>query len=297
VRKTPVYIKGMHGMGDNIHQRAVMKELYPSHDIFLETSWPQIYHDFPDIKFVAKGTNLRTQLKNQERSSNMFIDLNRYSRDMRHMVISYSPEFVRRTGSVLKAMLHSAGTTDTDFTLPVPNSWFEHINKINTGGKPILIYRPLMDRREWTGCSNRNPDKQAYYELFMALNPDKYFVISIADVVDNVEWIVSEPIKADLEFHKGELCFESLAALFKSAKLAYCAPGFTAVLSKAVGTPVITVFGGYENSSSFSSGNSPYLGIDTVSPCNCFSHTHRCIKTIDIATAKNKIGDFLADIA
>lgn len=290
--KTPVYIQGMHGMGDNIHQRAIIKELYQNHDIFLETSWPQIYHDFPEIKFIAKGTNLRTQLKNQSVNSDKFFDMNRFSRDMRLMKISYSPNWIRRFKSVLKAMLVSSGTTNTDFTLPVPDKWIE---PIDTKEKPILVYRPLVERKEWTGAPKRNPDQEHYRDIFDHLNPQDYFVVSIADVVEDVEWITSKPIKADLEYHKGELKFEQLAGLFKQADLVYCAPGFSAVLAKAVGTPVIVIFGGYENSCSFSEGNSPYLGIDTVEPCQCFSHTHNCNKLIDIIQAKKRIGDFLAN--
>ncbi len=47
--KEPIYIRGMHGMGDCIHQRAVIRQLLDRHEIWLETSWPQIYHDMPQI--------------------------------------------------------------------------------------------------------------------------------------------------------------------------------------------------------------------------------------------------------
>lgn len=295
MKKDYLYIKGMHGLGDNLHQRAIIRELYNRFNIYLETSWPQIYHDFPDLNLINKGTNLRTQLKNQKLHSDRFVNFNRFSRDMRYMVVSYSPVSIRKLGSVLKAMLTSTNTSDLDFSLPVPDEWFDKIKKIDTKGKPILIYRPLVERKEWSGCSNRNPDFNSYHELFEHIR-DKYFVISIADIEPNVEWITSRPIAADLEFHKGELFFEDLAALFKSASLVYCAPGFSAILAKSVGTPVITIFGGYENSSSFSVGNSPYLGIDTVQPCQCFSHTHPCVKKIDLINAKKLIGEFLADI-
>lgn len=294
--KRNLYIKGMHGLGDNLHQRALIKELYERFNIYLETSWPQIYHDFPNIKFIAKGTKLRTQLKNQSIHRDKFLRHNLLGRNIRYLSISYSPQMIRNLGSVLKAMNHITGTQNEDFSLPVLDEWYDKVRSINTHGKPILIYRPLVERKEWTGGANRNPDFNAYYELFKFLNPEKYFVISIADIEPGQEWITSKPIKADLEFHKGEMNFESLAALFKISNLVYCAPGFSAVLSKAVGTPVITVFGGYENSASFTSGNTPYLGIDTIAPCQCFSHTHPCVKIIDLIKAKEKIGEFLVNI-
>ena len=38
-----IMVQGMHGMGDTIHERAIVKQLIERGDnVFIETSWPQI---------------------------------------------------------------------------------------------------------------------------------------------------------------------------------------------------------------------------------------------------------------
>jgi hypothetical protein len=80
--------------------------------------------------------------------------------------------------------------------------------------------------------------------------------------------------------------------------LVYCSPGFSVPLAQAVETPVICVFGGYENSSSFKGGDrySPFLGIDIVHPTHGF-HSNKINKTINIPGAIKQIEDFLGGIA
>lgn len=292
--KTPLYIEGMHGLGDNLHQRAVIRKLLEKHDIWLETSWPTIYYDMP-IKCVAYGTNLRTQLKNVEKEKSLFVERPKVITN--RMKIWYESKDITETGSVLGAMLKFTGLPpeDADFSFIVPEEWRKKAKTLIASWgttKPILFYRPLVVRHEWKNCDVRNPNKLAYYNLFNYLK-DSYFIVSVADVDGKNEKICSHPIKADVQFHAGELDFPMLAAVMAESALVFASPGFAVPLARAVGTPVICVFGGYENSSSFSVGYSPYLGIDTIKPCSCYSRKHVCNKTIKIPEAKQKIRSFL----
>ena len=125
---------------------------------------------------------------------------------------------------------------------------------------------------------------------------ERFFVVSVADVENGKEWIVgSHPADIDVRFEKGELTFEELAALFSVAKMVFTSPGFPVVLAQAVSTPVFALFGGYEDHRSFLGGArySPYLGIDPINPCRCFSHGHRCKKQVDIETAKTRLLEFI----
>ena len=64
------YLMGMHGLGDNLHQRAVIRQLWlREHLLLLETPWPCLYHDLvgPRLRLVFKRSMLRTQLKNAQR--------------------------------------------------------------------------------------------------------------------------------------------------------------------------------------------------------------------------------------
>lgn len=290
-----LYIKGMHGLGDNIHQRAILKQLRKRYEIWLETSWPQVYHDMPDVRLVNRGTILRTQLKNQHLHPQSFAtDVPNH---LRRLNISYTPALVRQKQSVLAAMMDNTRTDVgvADYSLPVLDEWKAKADVIIQQlkpSKPIMIYRPLMERTEWGGCPARNPDHAAYADLFDAIR-EKYYVISIGDFVPEVEWRVGRDIKADAEFHEGQLDLETIAGLTARAELVWASPGFAVVLARALETPVICIFGGYENSSSFSIGSGPYLGVDTIRPCQCFSHNHACEKKIDIPKATQQIGEFL----
>jgi hypothetical protein len=298
---TALILQGMHGLGDNVHQRAVIRQLFGDGetDIWLETPWPCIYHDLVGdrLRLISKGSPLRTQAANAVREKSLFTT-DPVPGDRRMLKVFYSPTEVRECGSVLGAML--ACTTrfagSLDFRLPIHPAWRESaaslIDRLRPD-RPILIYRPLVARNEWGGWAARNPDHDAYAALFGFIR-ERFFVISLADLVPDVEWIVGKPVQADAVFHKGELDVGTMAALISMSAMTFCAPGFAVPLSQAVGTPVACVFGGYENSKSFSYGArfSQYLGIDPIHSCQCFQHRHYCQKDIDIPAARIKLERF-----
>src|SRR5690606_15404134 len=221
---------------------------------------------------VAKGTTLRTQLKNVKRSRGWFENSPATSRSIR---IFYTPQQVKELGSVLAAMCQSAGVehSKADFRMPVPQEWVDLAHTFVQTDRPILVYRPLVERKEWGGCVTRNPDHGTYARLLAGIR-GRYHLVSIADLEPGQEWMVGEPVEADQTFHAGELPFEAIAGLVSIAGLVWSSPGFAVVLAQAVGTKVVAVFGGYESSRSFLSGArfSPYLGIDPIHPCECWSH-------------------------
>ncbi|WP_128361519.1 hypothetical protein [Mesorhizobium sp. M7A.F.Ca.CA.004.12.1.1] len=300
----PLLVRGMHGLGDNLHQRAVIRQLMRGHEVYLESSWVAPYHDLiaDGLKVIHKATVLRTQAKNASREAGRF-HRGGLPRFRRAVQVSYSPDQVRSQGSVLAAMCRVTGTdyATADFRLPIPDAWMKQVRQLLDTWrpqKPILIYRPLNERTEWSGCQARNPDHDAYRDLLATIRDD-FFVVSVADLVSGKEWMAGHPIKADVEFHRGELDFETIAALTSVAALVVTSPGFAAILAQAVGTPATVIFGGYENSSSFAGGArySPYLGIDPINPCQCFSHSHACQKTIDIPAATTRLRAFAAQAA
>jgi len=294
------HILGMQGMGDNVHQRAIVRELMTKQQVYLETPWPSIYHDLrgDDLKLVCKPSVLRTQTKNMEREADLFDYAEAPSGfGDRNIRVWYTGKDVQEGGSVLDAMCKNTGVGNRDFSLPVPDAWkmitMDFLMPWNNG-KPLLVYRPLVMRTEWGGCAARNPLIDHYHDIFMSIR-DQFYVVSIADLVPNIEWMVSKPIKADLELHRGELGFKTLAGLFARASMVYASPGFAIPLAQAVGTPSICIFGGYENSSSFSGGArlAAYLGIDPEVPCSCWSHKHPCRKAIDVPHAIHRVDDFV----
>lgn len=295
-------IDGMHGLGDNVHQRAVIRHLlavHPSTTFWLKTPWPCLYHDLVGdrLRVVDPATSLRTQRKNSVREHARYALPPRVSRRRRR--ISYNSRLVQQTGSVLGSMIRTTlghDLDDADFRLPVPAAWRAKAEAlIGHQDKPVMVLRQLVERTEWRGCAARNPDAAAYAALYDNIR-DRFFVVSLADLVPGVEDLVTD-LRADICFHKGELDIEAIAGLMAGAAMTFCSPGFAVPLSQAVGTPVIAVFGGFECSRSFSYGHrfAPTLGIDTINPCQCWSHTHQCDKRIDLPAAHADIEEFIAD--
>lgn len=296
-------VNGMSGLGDNIHQRALVRQLMQRHRVWLRTPWPCVYHDLagPNLRFVPTTTSLRTQLKNARRESA------RYGRERvpaaQAVTVNYPPDAVMAEGSVLAALLKSAGgdPRSADFRLPVPQAWHDRAAPWLARwrpGKPLLLFRPLHERSEWGGCPARNPEHDAYVQLVEAVR-ERFFLVSIADLEPGKEWLVGPRVHGDAECHAGELDFETIAALTHGAGLVFTTPGFMTVLSQAVGARGVTVFGGYEDATSFAAGAhmAPWLPIEPVHPCTCFSHRHACDKRIDMPAALASLRSFVNEIA
>lgn len=298
---TPVLVHGMMGLGDNVHQRAVIRQLMERHEVWLETVWPSLYHDLVGdrLKLVRGRTTLRTQAANAERQAALFTELPPESRLWGKLTIGYDIALTRRIG-VLPAMLQSCGCdlSRADFSLPVPEAWRAKA-RLWLGKwrphRPPLIYRPLVERTEWTGCPTRNPDHDAYARLFEAIARD-FFVVSVADLASDKEWTVGHSVRPDVTCHRGELDTETLAALMAEAAMVFCSPGFALVLAQAVGTRVACIFGGHESARHYvpSALYAPFIGIDPIDPCGCFDKDHACRKHIDLDRALPRLRRFAA---
>lgn len=304
--KPDLIVQGMHGLGDNIHQRAVLRQLMQTHSVTLETSWASVYHDLvgDDLKLVRRPVGLRTQTKNAQREAGLFS--NSKPQNANTVRIRYGGANVMQTASktVLEAMCQSAGVSyaNADYRLPVLAKWLDDAALKIVGskveGKPLLVYRPLVARTEWRGSMARNADPDSYAEIYEMLRPH-FFVVSIADLVPGKEWIVGPEVDADLKFHNGELTFEDLAALFRAADLVLTSSGFAAILAPAVETNCISVIGGYEGIKCHSSGArfAPHLTIGPEVPCQCWSSSCRqaCDKTLNMGAATAAVINFVEE--
>lgn len=294
----PLIVQGLEGLGDCLHQRACIRQLMERDEVWLSTPWPSVYHDLiaEGLHVVPSKTKLRTQSKNVEREVALFEGSVPQDAAVIRMGFRYS--MTRRLGSPLAMMCEMTGTDfgRADFRMPVPHEWVSQARDVvGYPDKPILFFRPLTERAEYR-TARRNPLHRAYARLFEAVR-GQFFVISVADLEPGAEWLVGERVEADLEFHAGELPFTALAGLMWLSSLCYTAPGFAVILAQAVGTPVATVFGGFENSSSFAPGGrlSPYLGIDPILPCSDWHHEFSWPKEIDIAHEWQRLRAFVAE--
>jgi hypothetical protein len=306
----PLHIQGMHGMGDCLHQRAIVRQLMQKHDVALETSWPAMYHDLiaSGLKVTRRPVALRTQTKNAMRDSESAAYSPRHALTRSGMRISYHGQQVLATPSrtILEVMCNVTGTSfaDADYRLPVPEVWHQYLNTRfvpkSASEKPWMLYRPLVARPEWRGSMARNADADAYHELFNSIR-DRYFVVSVADLEPGKEWIVGPDAKAELSFHAGELVFEAIAALAKQSALVFTSSGFAAILGPAVETPTISIIGGYESIGCHNSGSkfAPYLALGPANGCTCWTSqcARTCNKAMDMDAARRAVTEFAGEHA
>jgi ADP-heptose:LPS heptosyltransferase len=300
----PVRLIGHHGLGDNLHQRAIMRQLIKKYDVWLDTSWVSLYHDLiaEGLHVIHRPTSLRTQTKNARREMHLF-EKRRPPPSTRSQHISYGPDQMRQHGSVLGAMCAVVGLgcdyETTDFRLPIPEVWRVELEKLLEQWKPtkpLMIFRPPCVRPEWGGAAARNPDPDAYAALYREIR-DRFFVVSVADIESGKEWIApGGDLEADVKLHHGELVFEVMAALFAEAALVFSTGGFAVILAQAVETPVFTVIGGYEDHTSYSAGArySPYGWVDPIRPyANCSHSVPAGQKAIDLSGARARLLEFM----
>lgn len=294
-----VLLYGMHGIGDNLHERAIVRELLRKYEVWFRTSWPQLYWDLPGVHLLPLNSPIAWMAANERRCAGLYGSV-APPPNARPVRVAYPRLEARRT-SVLAAMANQCGVAAGDFRLPIAPAWNAAADNLLAQlapDRPLLITRPLLainalrNPRSARAKLARNPDHAAYAALFAGLR-ERYFVISVADTQPGVEFEVGPRLPVDAEFHHGELELETLAALTARAALVYCSPCFLTVLAQAVETPLICVFGGFERANSFSLARSRWLAIEPIAACACWSWDCRHDKTIDIAAATRRIEEFI----
>jgi hypothetical protein len=299
----------MFGIGDCLHQRAVVRRLLEYYDVWLETChiWQHVdlLERNDNLHLILRPTSLWMHAQNIQKERAIYSNVYRPAREIprgtRQVRNWYLKKEIDKTGSMLGAMFLAAGLEfrDPDFSLPVRPEWrtprvVDIVARARDSGKQLMLYRPIVLRKEWDSRL-RNPDPTAY-ELLYTSAREGFFTVSIASLRENTEWIVGKEQPADLKLHGGQLEMWEMAALFAEADVVFCNAGMAPVLAQAVGTPSIVVYGGRESfktSQRAGAHLAPTLGIDPVDPCDCHSHTHNCNKFIDIPPALARIREFI----
>lgn len=261
------YFSGMHGLGDNIYQRAFIKSLVKSGEVWLETPWPEIYQDLPNLHFVKPFTRLRTQAKNLRKS-----DVNWEQPPSSHSIkISYADN------GILRGMRRCFGADSSSFDLPKFES--------PISGDYVVV-RPATVRKEWA-ASSRNPNPDYLAECTAQVLRSGLPVISVADLDKGAEWAVEPLPDATKRFHEGELSVTQLLGLIANAKMVIGGIGWMLPAAIAYKVPGWFVFGG------FGRYNNPEVLMDPsrmdVSSigyalpdhfCKCGDGNHNCDKRI-----------------
>jgi hypothetical protein len=259
----------MRGLGDNIYQRAFIKNIGPC---WIDTPWPELYEDIEGVRFVTPITTLRTQLKNIQRNR---LKYRKAPGNQKVVRISYGKE------GIVPGMRRAFGVDHAKFDLP-------DFGQPMVAGKYALI-RPVTLRREWRADS-RNPLPGYINESVEVLRAAGYKIVSVADLEPKKEWMLGRPYKCDVELHRGELNVRELLALYSAASV--CVGGVGWIVPAAVSTNVPTWviaggYGGYNAPEKIVPFNKPTIGWAIPDKyCKCWSHKHECNKTISSYSEK-----------
>lgn len=252
----------MRGLGDCLFQRPFIKAL--PKPLYIDTPWPEIYSDIPGVHFLRPQTNLRTQAKNIARHATWTMPPTRQpTRQIRY-----------GTEGIIPGMIASFGVMPGEFDLPpLPPS--------PATGKYVVV-RPATVRSEWR-ADTRNP-ASLYIDLAARRASEHgYKVISVADLVEGVEWVQDYEPYADVKYHKGELPVEQLLALVKGAAAVIGGIGWivpAALAAKVSAWIICGGQGGFNSPEQICPSGSTITFAVPDNFCKCRLKTHNCDKRI-----------------
>lgn len=258
-------IRGMKGLGDNIYQRAFIRQL-PGR-VWLETPWPELYRDMPHVRFVRPATDLRTQAKNIARHAGWVSP----PRGLGQLSIRYGAP------GIYNGMRNSFRVQPGPLDLP-------DFGPAPVAGRYVLV-RPVTVRAEWR-ADTRNPLPEYIANAAAEMRRRGYQVVSVADLQPGQEWALDPLPEADVRYHAGELPVDQLLALLQGAAAVIGGIGWIVPASIAAGVPAWIVCGGQGGY------NAPELITDRAMDtsrltfavpdnfCRCTERQHTCDKRI-----------------
>lgn len=261
----------MRGLGDSLYARAFIKQL-PG-ELYVDTPWPELLADLPNVHFIRPQTNLRTQAKNIARQGRTW-ETPPPRQPARQ--IRYGAE------GIIQGMTASFGVAPGEFDLPpLPSP------PMFARGKYVVV-RPATVRSEWR-ADTRNPAPE--YIAWAAAEAMRrgYRVISVADLQEGQEWGLDPMPPADVLYHKGELPVEQLLALVQGAAAVIGGIGWLVPAALAAKVPAWIICGGQGGYNAPELICPPDSTITFAVPdnfCRCRLKTHNCDKRISDYDAK-----------
>lgn len=256
-------IHGMRGLGDNIYQRAFIRQLG---EVWLDTPWPELYRDLP-VHCVTPNTGLRTQAKNIQRHPVWAAE----PLGMRVLKVAYG-----RAG-IIPGMRQCFGVAPGVFDLPAPSA-------SPVPGRYVVV-RPVTVRAEWR-ADTRNPLPEYIALAAAEMRRHGYQVISVADLEPGKEWALEPLPQADISYHAGELSVEQLLALVQGAAAVIGGIGWIVPACIAAKVPAWIVCGGQGGFNAPELITAPCMDLSNITfavPdafCRCTQKQHNCDKRI-----------------
>ncbi len=277
------YLKGMQGLGDNIYQRSIVRNMG---ETYLITSWPQIYSDLPNVYPIRPQSRLRTQTKNFRRG------------DLRFYPPPYAVQPARwaydNQGTILESLERNGHAPMGAFDLPRVQPWN------GPGTTPYIVVRPATIRSEWRAAA-RNPIPEYIHRAAKRMADLGYWIISLADV-DGIHEVFDGLVPfAHERFDKGQLQIEQVMSLVQGAAGVISGVGFMAPMCLAYKTPLLLIYGGWGAHHGpqriFDSRLDTSRIIQAVPDafCMCANRDHKCDKRI--SNLESHIEGFAALVA
>ncbi|WP_454675906.1 hypothetical protein [Achromobacter pestifer] len=269
-------VRGMRGLGDNIYQRAFVRNMQSS--VWVDTPWPELYADLSHVQCIRPKTELRTQKRNVERTSYAWAQVPAGQREMR---VAYGHAELAR-GSIVDAMRRIFRVAP-QFDLP---DFGPSLLEAGAKGRPVAIVRPVTVRSEWHNEA-RAPLPEYIAAAAAELLNRGYHVVSLADVADGQEWLVGDAPPADVVLHGGELSVTQLLAAVAQSAVVVGGVGWIVPACIAAGTPLYTILGGnlahnapdrITDAGTMDLSRAGWAWPDK--PCVCAVKAHNCNKVI-----------------
>lgn len=277
---------GMHGLGDTFHERPLLQAAARRGPVEVITSWPSVLFDIP-VRCVRAKSHIPYCAQNEVNEAHMFVSS---SQSARRVPLTYLGHELAAGDTFSSSMAKRASVQPEYKRYVPPDEWGASIDLAVT--KPIMFYRPLLDRKIWGAMTKRNPLREVYDAVFAAIR-QHFFVVSVADLTFGIEHIISNA-DADLELHQGELSYRQMAWLVSRSALVFSSPGMGVVMGLHCETPTIGIFGGYENARVYGDATpGPFCAIEPITPCCCFDLAHKCDKIVDLPRAIERAKEFV----
>lgn len=272
-KHAPLVINTMHGLGDSLYTRALIKEVSKYRRVFVRTPWPQIYKGIKNVYTLLEDSPLRTQSKNVLLSERNHITI---PSDAVEIAPKYGAQDMHRSIPETLSSFFDVRTDTLSFDLPpLPPSPV-------SSEKPIAVVRPVTVREEWSNEA-RNPLPEYVARVAERLM-ETHHVVSVADLEEGEERALEPLPPAHETYHNGEIPVMSLLALVESADVVVGGVGWIVPACLATKTKAIIVLGGQGQH------NAPdkitpkdadnFLWLTPDNYCLCAKRSHDCDKTI-----------------
>ncbi len=273
----PIFVQSMKGLGDGIYQRPFVRAESARRPVFLDTPWPQLYADLPNVFPVKAATTLRTQAKNAAAQPDsvwhdrpLIADTARFGYGTREL----------RRHSIMRALETALPLRGAPFEFDLPP---DAMRQPNPGEPPYVVVRPVTLRREWTN-SARNPDPSAVFKVAQWCQDAGYRVVLVADLADGHEHAVGALPPHDTAFLAGELDLIDLMQMVRGAAAVVGGVGWIVPMAIAAGTPLFVIQGGQLRHNGPQAITDTRLNLSRVGwakpryPCDCENMRHNCRK-------------------